>query len=307
MIPFRIPQADDACWVRPLLEAEGLALCNYSFPVLFCWQDTYGFRYAPLDRRLLVQMKSTLGHSYLWPAGEGDPVPALEALTAHAHREGEPLRMIALTQYHKNWLEDRYPGRFCFVEAREGFDYLYDVNRLADLPGKKLHAKRNHIHRLDEAYPGWTWSWLTRQDIAACQEMDRLWLRQAQQREEVQGLSTLDGENRALDLALTHWQEIGLEGVVLRWQDQVLGFSLGAPLTQNIFDVHFERARADIQGAYPAVNRSFAQAVRQKYPQIRYLDREDDMGLPGLRKAKLSYRPDYLQVNFSAVECCADK
>ena len=307
MIPFRIPQAHDACWVRPLLEAEGLALCNYSFPVLFCWQDTYGFRYAPMGRRLLVQMKSSLGHSYLWPAGEGDPRPALEALAAHAHGEGEPLRLIALTQYHKNWLEDCCPGRFCFVEARDGFDYLYAVDRLADLPGKKLHAKRNHIHRLDEAYPGWTWSWLTRADVEPCRQMDRLWLQQARQREEVQGLSTLDGENRALDLALTHWQEVGLEGVVLRWQDQILGFSLGAPLTETIFDVHFERARADIQGAYPAVNRSFAQAVRQKYPHIRYLDREDDMGLPGLRKAKLSYRPDYLQVNFSAVECCADK
>lgn len=305
MIPFRIPQADDACWVRPLLEAEGLALCNYSFPVLFCWQDTYGFRYAPLGRRLLVQMKSTLGHSYLWPAGEGDPTPALEALAANAHAGGEPLRLIALTQYHKNWLEDRYPGRFCFVEARDGFDYLYTVDHLADLPGKKLHAKRNHIHRLDEDCPGWRWSWLTQDDVEPCREMDRLWLQQAQQREAVQGLSTLDGENRALELALTHWQEIGLEGVVLRCQDQILGFSLGAPLTETIFDVHFERARADIQGAYPAVNRSFAQAVRQKYPQVRYLDREDDMGLPGLRKAKLSYHPDYLQVNFSAVECRA--
>ena len=181
------------------------------------------------------------------------------------------------------------------------------MDRLADLPGKKLHAKRNHIHRLDEAYPGWTWSWLTRADVEPCRQMDRLWLQQARQREEVQGLSTLDGENRALDLALTHWQEVGLEGVVLRWQDQILGFSLGAPLTETIFDVHFERARADIQGAYPAVNRSFAQAVRQRYPHIRYLDREDDMGLPGLRKAKLSYRPDHLQVNFSAVECRADK
>ena len=59
MIPFHIPQAHDACWVRPLLEAEGLPLCNYSFPVLFCWQDTYGFRYAPMGRRLLVQMKSS--------------------------------------------------------------------------------------------------------------------------------------------------------------------------------------------------------------------------------------------------------
>ena len=95
--------------------------------------------------------------------------------------------------------------------------------------------------------------------------------------------------------------------MVLRCRENLLGFSLGARLTDTIFDVHFERARGDIQGAYPAVNRSFAQAVRQRHPQVRYLDREDDMGLPGLRKAKLSYVPDYLQVNFSAVECRASE
>ena len=235
LIPFHSPDASDSTWVRPLLQSEGLALCDYSFPVLFCWKDAYGFQYAPLGKRLLVRLTSSLGHSYLWPAGEGDPTPALDALTQDARAEGQPLRLIALTLYHKNWLEDHYPGRFCFEQARDGFDYLYSVDRLADLPGKKLHAKRNHIHRLDEACPGWTW----------------------------------------------------------------------APLTETIFDVHFERARGEIQGAYPAVNRSFARYIRQKYPHIRYLDREDDMGLPGLRKAKLSYAPDYLQVNFSAVECRA--
>lgn len=172
-------------------------------------------------------------------------------------------------------------------------------------PGKKLHAKRNHIHRLDEACPGWTWAPLTQADIPACLAMDAAWHQDALTRETVRGLSTLDDEHRALGLALEHLPALGLEGIVLRWQDTLLGFTLGAPLTETIFDVHFERARGEIQGAYPAVNRSFARYIRQKYPHIRYLDREDDMGLPGLRKAKLSYAPDYLQVNFSAVECRA--
>ena len=145
LIPFHSPDASDSTWVRPLLQSEGLALCDYSFPVLFCWKDAYGFQYAPLGKRLLVRLTSSLGHSYLWPAGEGDPTPALDALTQDARAEGQPLRLIALTLYHKNWLEDHYPGRFCFEQARDGFDYLYSVDRLADLPGKKLHAKRNHI------------------------------------------------------------------------------------------------------------------------------------------------------------------
>ena len=307
MEPFRCPDPADRQWALPLLAAQGEMGCEYNFDNIYLWSRAYPQKLARLGDRLLVQIQGKLGVCYLYPAGSGPLGPALDALGQDAAAHGAPLTLVCVTAAQRQALEGQFPGRFSWQEDRDGWDYLYDVNRLADLPGKKLHAKRNHIHRLDEAYPGWTWSWLTRADVEPCRQMDRLWLQQARQREEVQGLSTLDGENRALDLALTHWQEVGLEGVVLRWQDQILGFSLGAPLTETIFDVHFERARADIQGAYPAVNRSFAQAVRQKYPHIRYLDREDDMGLPGLRKAKLSYRPDYLQVNFSAVECCADK
>ena len=102
LIPFHSPDASDSTWVRPLLQSEGLALCDYSFPVLFCWKDAYGFQYAPLGKRLLVRLTSSLGHSYLWPAGEGDPTPALDALTQDARAEGQPLRLIALTLYHKN-------------------------------------------------------------------------------------------------------------------------------------------------------------------------------------------------------------
>lgn len=137
--------------------------------------------------------------------------------------------------------------------------------------------------------------------------MDATWHQAALARETVRGLSSLDDEHNALVLALEHFQTLGLEGIVLRWQGEILGFTLGAPLTETIFDVHFERARGEVQGAYPAVNRSFAQYVRQRHLQVRYLDREDDMGLPGLRKAKLSYYPDYLQVNYCAVETRAPR
>ena len=75
MTPFQFPKATDATWVKPLLNAEGLALCNYSFPVLFCWQHAYDFRYAREGDRLLTRLTSSLGHSYLWPVGEGDPKP----------------------------------------------------------------------------------------------------------------------------------------------------------------------------------------------------------------------------------------
>lgn len=302
MLDFRKPLLSDRDWLLPLLAEESLPLCNYSFPVLFCWQDAYRFRLARAGDRALIRLSSTLGHAYLWPVGRGDPAPAIEALRADARSLGEPLRLIGLTLYHRNWLADRYPGLFAFAETRDGFDYLYKLDRLADLPGKKLHAKRNHIRRLDDACPGWTWAPMTLEDIPDCLEMDRAWHRAALARETGRDTASLEGDHRALALALTHWDALGMEGVILRWEGRVLAFSLGAPLTETIFDVHFERARGDIQGTYAAVNRAFARYVRQTHPGIQYLDREDDMGLPGLRKAKLSYYPDHLEENYCAVE-----
>jgi len=302
MIEFRKPQISDRDWILPLLAEESLPLCNYSFPVLFCWQEAYHFKIARVNDRLLIRLKSTLGHAYLWPVGKGDPAPAIQAVWQDARDHNEPLRLIGLTLYHRNWLADWCPPCFAFAATRDGFDYLYKIDRLADLPGKKLHAKRNHIHRLDDACPGWTVSPMTREDIPACLEMDAAWHREALVRETGSEVTSLEEDHRAMSLALEHWDELGMDGVVLRWEGDILAFALGAPLTDTIFDVHFERARGDIQGTYAAVNQSFAQYIREKYPHIQYLDREDDMGMAGLRKAKLSYYPDHLEENYCAVE-----
>lgn len=302
MIRFQAPTPAQRGWAQPLLMAEGLPLCDYSFPLLCCWRDAYSTEIAPLEQRLLVRLHNSQGTVYLWPAGRGDPRPALEAMLQDAHRQDEPLRLASLTAEHQTYLEEHYPGRFTFQALRDGFDYIYEIQRLAELPGKKLHAKRNHIHRLDENCPGWTWAPMTAADLPLCQELDRSWLKSAKERETRQGLRSLDREHRALHRALQDRQLLGMEGLVLRWQDQLLGFTLGAPLSTTVFDVSFERAREDIQGAYPAVTRSFARWIRERYPDIRYLNREEDMGLPGLRKAKQSYYPDWMGEKIYAVE-----
>ncbi len=75
---------------------------------------------------------------------------------------------------------------------------------------------------------------------------------------------------------------------------EAIAFALGSRLNQDTFDIHFEKAREDMDGAYAAINRAFARYLREKYPALRWLNREDDLGLEGLRKAKLSYNPDHL-------------
>ena len=107
-------------------------------------------------------------------------------------------------------------------------------------------------------------------------------------------------EQRALRRALDRFEVLGLEGMVLYDGDRVIAFSIASQLSTDTMDVHFEKALEDVDGAYTAINQAFAQHLRDKHLHIRYLDREEDMGIEGLRKAKLSYCPDHLTEKYWA-------
>ena len=128
--------------------------------------------------------------------------------------------------------------------------------------------------------------------------MEREWFRQEEEMGRVD--ESLLRERQAVCTALAHMDELGLVGGLIRAGGRVVAFSLASPITERCFDVHFEKAYADLQGSYAVINRELARYLRAAYPGIAYLNREDDMGLPGLRKAKLSYFPDILLEKYTA-------
>ena len=155
MLTFESPRFEDRQWVQPLLAAEGSLGCEYNFTNIYLWSRVYPQRIARLGDRLLVEIRGRLGLCCLYPAGSGPLAPAVDALAGHIGRSNASLTLVCVTQEQRTALEEACPGRFVFEEDRDGFDYLYDIHRLADLPGKKLHAKRNHIHRFNEQFPDW--------------------------------------------------------------------------------------------------------------------------------------------------------
>ena len=105
-----------------------------------------------------------------------------------------------------------------------------------------------------------------------------------------------DGDKRALDKAFAHFTELEFEGIILYAEaGYPVAFAMGNRISGDTFDVNFEKAFADVQGAYPMINREFARHIHEHHPEIRYLNREDDMGVEGLRKAKESYHPIFLE------------
>lgn len=300
MIEFHKPQLTDKPWVDELLRRADHRGCEYNFTNLFVWSDAYDQRIARVGDFLVTHLCGALGCSYIYPAGSGDIAPVLTALEQDAAERGVPFRLVCLTQPQIQELDTLFPGRFTFEADRDGFDYLYNIDRLADLGGKKLHAKRNHINRFIENNPSWVYEDITPESLPECLEMDKEWYRRSMVREGLAEERDLGDEGRALRLAMEHYHALGLEGGLIRVYGEVVAFTMGDLLSSDTYDVHFEKAYGELQGAYAMINREFARRVRQRHPQVRYLNREDDMGVEGLRKAKESYYPDLMVEKYSA-------
>ena len=302
MIDFRTPQPSDKAWVDALLAQADDRGCDYNFTNLFVWSRAYGQEIAQVNGFLVTHLCGRMGCSYMYPAGSGDLAAAIDILAREADERRQPLRLVCLTTRQMEELDRLMPGRFAYEADRDGFDYLYDIDRLADLTGKKLHAKRNHINRFMDNNPSWVYEEITPQTLPECLEMDQEWYRRSMVREGAAEERDLGDEGIALRTAMDHYHALGLEGGLIRVYGEVVAFTMGDRLNSDTYDVHFEKAYGELQGAYAMINREFARWVRAKHPNVRYLNREDDMGVEGLRKAKESYYPDRMVEKYAATQ-----
>lgn len=271
--------------------------CEYNFTNLYAWSGPYDQEAAEVEGFFVTRLCGRLGCSYTFPVGSGDLKKAVETLRDDPRPCGKPLQLVCCTPAHIAQLDDLFPGAFSYEADRDGFDYLYKISRLADLTGKKLHNKRTHINRFLDENPDWVYEEITRENLGECRDMDREWYRRNRGYE---GDESLGDEGLALRRAMDCYEELGLFGGLLRVGGKVVAFAMGDPLTADTFDVHFEKAFSEVTGAYAMINRQFARAVREKYPATEYLNREDDMGVAGLRQAKESYYPDLMVEKYSA-------
>lgn len=262
--------------------------CEYSFANLYLWGRQ---RYAEICGQLVLFSQFNRRTVYPFPAGSADKKCALDAIIADARERGIPCRITGLNQDNIAYIEAEYPGQFRFHCDRDSYDYVYDIHDLADLKGRKYQKKRNHYNRFRDNFPYYTVSPLSAENVCAVTEMAEAWY-EDRLREDPQGDYHM--ERAALKKALSHYEALGMEGLVLLDGEQVLAFTLGSRLSDNTYDIHFEKARQDVDGAYTVINCEFARYLRAQHPEVAFLNREDDLGLEGLRKAKLSYYPHHL-------------
>ncbi len=288
MIEFKNIKPEDKEHIKSFFQDDRERGCEYSFTNLFIWGRQ---KAAVFDGHLVLFSQYNRRSVYPFPVGNGDKKKVLDAIIADSKERGIPCRITGILKEEKEILENLYPNMFRFHCDRGSFDYIYDINDLAELSGRKYQSKRNHINRFTESYPNYKIEPITEKNINKVKAMVDSWYK-AKLEENPE--SDFLMEQAAIEKAFSNFSALSLEGLVLLNGDEILAMTMGSRLSRITFDVQFEKARGDINGAYPVINREFAKHIRQKYPDILYLDREEDMGLEGLRKAKESYHPHHM-------------
>ena len=290
MIEFKKIELSDKQWVDEIFRSENPQSSDFSFASIYVWDDSFKQQIARVDDRLVVLLNYLDEPFYASPTGIGDVKPVLEQMITYAAGNGFPFLARGVTETHKEQFESCLPGRFEYTEERDYFDYLYLAEKMATLSGKKLHGKRNHIHRFIDNNPDWLYEPITPENIPACVEMLDDWTTKSLEEPE----PSLRAEHDAILRSFDAFSELELDGGLIRVDGRVIAFTTGCRISTETFHAHFEKAYADIQGAYPLISREFAKAMLEKYPDIKYINREDDMGKDNLRRAKESFYPEFL-------------
>ncbi len=292
VLPFRpICVCDKPNFDRAMRELDD-DICDCAFAVQYIWRSKYHTEICILDGVVFTRFGCDGAHMYGFPAG-GELKKNMAALQAHCAAAGEALQLGLLSEKMKALLEAEFPGAFRYEARRDSADYLYDARKMIDLPGQKLHAKRNFINRFRATYEGrWRFEPFDPEKLDELYEYEAQWCRDNRTSE-----GDLAAENQAIVSLLENGRALSVKGGVLRLDGRVIGFSLGTFITPEVFCVHIEKADWMIPGAYQVLTNEVA---RTYCANISKINREDDMGIEGLRKAKLSYQPDEIAMKYVA-------
>lgn len=287
MFEFHQPTLNDFDWLKAVLGQAQPMSCEYALSNLIGWSKHYGAQIAEIEGCLVAKIQKN--EVFGFPKGNNRSL-ALAALK----EEYDYPSFYGLTVEEKDLIEKSFPGEYVFYPSRNSFDYIYRVSDLANLSGKKYHSKRNHISFFKKTY-NWSYEEMNSDNIAECIRMNEKWY-ELNVDKDPEGI---DAEREVLNLSFENFEKFGFTGGLLRVDGEVVAFTFGEKLNENTFVTHFEKAFADIRGAYPMINNQFALNTINSF---EFVNREDDIGSEGLRKAKLSYYPEILLEKFTAVK-----
>ena len=272
---------------------SGRRNCNYNFANLVGWKFLFGTEVCVLENAVVLRYTFDGQRAYMVCTSEALSLELIEALFDDSNGD---LTLIGLEDSQVVQLSTLNSQLSTNIEpVRDQYDYIYRRTDLATLHGRHLDAKRNHIHRFRAEHPDFEYRPLTPEFFDECRRLTEIWQEEKKQHHNDNGndnkIEIIDAEHRVMETIFSNWDALGMIGGSIFVDGRMVAFTYGAAVTTDTFDVCVEKADRHVEGAFAIINQQFAEHLPEQYI---YLNREEDMGIPGLRQAKLSYHPEIL-------------
>ena len=287
--------------LRSYTYAAGQRNCNFSFANLAAWQPMFRTQFATTDDALALRYYFSDEMAYMLVMrnpGEEAVTQTVNLLLADAAEQGKPLKILGSEDDMADIIKRHFGSQAQVSPLRNSYDYIYRRDTLASLSGRALQAKRNHTNQFRRRYPAYEYRTLTRDLFPQCLALAETWRNKGTHENPAHyEHDSIAAERRVMEFTFAHWDELGTLGGALFVEGTMVAFTYGGPITPTTFDVCVEKADTDYEGVYAVINQEFC---RHLPPQYIYVNREEDMGLEGLRKAKSSYHPEEL-LSYNAI------
>lgn len=287
MLEFRDISLSDKERINTSLRKSDFMGCEYSFANNMAWKRLSDSKISFYkDFYISCAFNTEDGiPTFVFPAGEGDYRELFSELSRFAENLGYPLRIWGVTERQLPMFEELFGGSFSCELDRDSSDYIYNSSDLIQLSGKKYHSKRNHLARFNRL--DYTFSPITDKDIDDCITFSV----QTYNSKNTEGSHSFIAEQYAINTFFTHFSELDLCGGIIRIDGAIRALTIGEKIGGDTFCIHIEKADTSYEGIYAGINNLFA---REFAKDCTYINREEDLGLEGLRKSKLSYKPVFL-------------
>ncbi|MBQ9942395.1 MAG: DUF2156 domain-containing protein [Christensenellaceae bacterium] len=261
----------------------------YSFTNIFYSRDCTHYQYVDLEEEglCIICRPPEMAPMCMFPLGVKD----LRSAVLKLHKELGVQRIIPLRPDMAEQLQAACGDFIELSERRNSFDYVYATQQMIELKGKAYHSKRNFITRFTNRFD-YRYIPLTQENVRICQPMVDLWFEEHPDYE-----SPMFNEKTAIEEIMNNFDALGLKGGAIEVDGRVVAFSIGENIAPDVAHILIEKADTTYPGAYTVINNEF---LKNAWSHTTYVNREEDMGLEGLRKAKLSYHPDHFNVIYSA-------
>lgn len=286
MIEFKPIDLCDRDIIEKYLAAEQNMGCEMSFTSMYIWRKAYDMRYAVVEDCLVLWSKDGSNPAGLrFPVGNGDRLKAAQIACDYMISVGEKPQFYGVTRDVVDFVlqnSDEYE----VSDMSKYSDYVYESEKLITLSGKKLHSKKNHLNRFKKTY---------NYEYLKIKPSDKDEIMKAYDRWAELDDKYLEAERDSISDVISNLDSLSTKGAMLRVDGEIVAFTLGDRLTDDMAVIHVEKADTSYNGSYAAINQMF---VENEWKEYKYINREDDCGLEGLRKAKLSYQPAFMVEKF---------